>query len=160
MKISAKRSGVNCSCTSPICRTAQSLHDGLLNHSGQNEGPVCASLSKIVTDSVNENDFSGIASFWGVFSASCAETSLQLWGTRSQSRWTPALARHDAFCKVDRPLRKGNGAAPTVTRQPKSLCYPRIYSYYYCTLCQHPATGSPSGPCKSEGTDLISADSD
>lgn len=37
----------------------------------------------------------------------------------------------------------------------------RIYNYhYYCTLCQHPATGSPSGPCKIEFTGLISVDSD
>lgn len=31
---------------------------------------------------------------------------------------------------------------------------------YYCTLCQHPATGSPSGPCKVEFRDSVSIDSD
>lgn len=66
-------------------------------------------------------------------------------------------------CQAYNLLLKGCAAVQTITMQQTKLLRTcsRIYNYYYyCTLCQHPATGSPSGPCKIEVTDLISVDSD
>lgn len=66
-------------------------------------------------------------------------------------------------CQAYSLLLKGSAAVQSITmQQTKSLrTCSRIYNYYYYyTLCQHPATGSPSGPCKIEFTDLISVDSD
>lgn len=73
----------------------QSLHEWFLNCLGHNKSLAWASLKKgIATDNINESDFSCLASFW----SGVPSTSLQLWGTRHEARWNPALPRHDILC--------------------------------------------------------------
>lgn len=134
-------------------RAREFLHEWLQSCWGRNWGLVWVSLTKrSVTDNIYENNFSGLASFWsGVPS------------TRYQSAAVGNTARNEVESCSRKAWRCLPAAGQCVKgtqshnhRAPNQLlrAYSRICYYYYCTLCQHPATGSPSGPCKIEFTDL------